>query len=140
MFKMIGADGRQYGPATAEQLRQWIAEGRANAHTLIQAEGSTEWKPLVSVPEFAPTLAAPIPPVLPTTRRKSRIAAGLLGVLLGAWGVHRFYLGYAGVGIAQIIVTLATCGVGALWGFIEGILILAGSTITTDAGGEPLGD
>ena len=140
MFRMIGADGRQYGPINVEQLRQWITEGRANAHTLVQPEGGVEWKPLASFPEFSPPLASPVPPVLATPRRRSKIAAGLLGIFFGGFGVHRFYLGYVGVGIAQIIVTVATCGIGQLWGFIEGILILAGSTITTDARGEPLGD
>jgi hypothetical protein len=52
MYKIIGADGNEYGPVTAEQLRQWIAEGRANAQTKVQAEGSTEWKALSEFPEF----------------------------------------------------------------------------------------
>jgi TM2 domain-containing membrane protein YozV len=64
----------------------------------------------------------------------------LLGILLGGLGVHRFYLGYIGIGIAQIIVTICTFGVGHFWGLIEGILILTGSTITTDAEGRPLKD
>lgn len=70
---------------------------------------------------------------------KSKMAAGLLGVFLGAWGVHRFYLGYTGIGIAQIAVTIVTCGIGGIWGFIEGILILTGS-MNTDANGLPLQD
>lgn len=70
---------------------------------------------------------------------KSKIAAGLLGIFLGGLGIHRFYLGYVGIGIAQIIVTLVTCGVGALWGLVEGILILVGK-IDTDAEGIPLKD
>jgi TM2 domain-containing membrane protein YozV len=72
--------------------------------------------------------------------QKSKVVAGLLGILLGGLGIHRFYLGYTGVGIAQIVVTLLTCGVGALWGFIEGILILVGTGITTDAQGRPLSE
>jgi TM2 domain-containing membrane protein YozV len=68
---------------------------------------------------------------------KSRLAAGLLGILLGGWGIHRFYLGYVGIGILQIVVTLVTCGIGSLWGFIEGILILTG-WMETDAQGRPL--
>jgi TM2 domain-containing membrane protein YozV len=71
---------------------------------------------------------------------KSKLAAGLLGIFLGSIGVHRFYLGYTLIGVLQIIVTLVTCGAGALWGFIEGILILCGKGITTDANGAPLGD
>lgn len=73
------------------------------------------------------------------TGQKSKLAAGLLGIFLGGWGIHSFYLGNPGKGVSQIVVTIITCGIGALWGFIEGILILAGS-ITTDANGNPLGD
>ncbi|MHB0976367.1 MAG: TM2 domain-containing protein [Candidatus Aquicultorales bacterium] len=71
--------------------------------------------------------------------QKSRLAAGIFGVLLGWAGVHRFYLGHTGIGIAQIIVTVITAGLGALWGFIEGILILTNSpSFRTDATGRPL--
>ena len=69
---------------------------------------------------------------------KSRMTAGLLGIFLGGFGVHRFYLGYTSIGVLQILVTIATCGIGSLWGTIEGILILAGTGITTDAEGRPL--
>jgi len=69
--------------------------------------------------------------------QKSKITAGLLGIILGGLGFHSFYLGHVGKGILQIIVTVCTCGLGALWGFIEGILILTGS-INTDANGVPL--
>ena len=68
---------------------------------------------------------------------KSKLVAGLLGLFLGAWGIHNFYLGNTGRGVAQIIVTIVTCGIGSFWGFIEGILILTGS-INTDANGKPL--
>jgi hypothetical protein len=69
---------------------------------------------------------------------KSRLTAGLLGIFLGAFGVHRFYLGFTSIGVLQILVTIATCGVGGLWGIIEGGLILSGSGIKTDADGRPL--
>lgn len=69
---------------------------------------------------------------------KSRLTAGLLGIFLGGLGVHRFYLGYTTIGVLQILVTIATCGLGSIWGLIEGILIISGSTITTDAEGRPL--
>ena len=70
---------------------------------------------------------------------KSKMVAGLLGLFLGGIGIHNFYLGNTGRGVAQIIVTVFTCGMGALWGFIEGILILTGS-INTDSDGNPLVD
>ena len=57
MYKIIGADQKEYGPVTAEQLRQWITEGRADGRTLVQAEGGA-WKPLSTFPEFADTRPA----------------------------------------------------------------------------------
>lgn len=75
---------------------------------------------------------------------KSKLVAGLLGIFLGTFGVHNFYLGYNGKAVAQLLMTILSCGalaaVSAVWGLIEGILILAGSTITTDATGRPLGE
>jgi hypothetical protein len=71
---------------------------------------------------------------------KSRLVAGLLGIFLGGLGVHRFYLGYTSIGVAQILVTVLTFGVGAIWGLVEGIMILTRSTITTDEHGRPLRD
>ncbi len=70
---------------------------------------------------------------------KSRLTAGLLGVFLGGLGIHNFYLGNSGRAIAQIIVSVFTCGIGCFWGIIEGILILTGK-IDTDADGNPLVD
>lgn len=70
MYKIIGADGKEYGPASAEQLRQWVKEGRADAQTRVLAEGGTDWKPLSAFPEIAssnvpPTQFAPPPPDVP---------------------------------------------------------------------------
>jgi hypothetical protein len=62
MYKIIGADGREYGPISADQLRGWIAEGRATAQTRAQAEGSAQWKPLTEYLEFAVALAHALPP------------------------------------------------------------------------------
>lgn len=69
---------------------------------------------------------------------KQKMVAGLLGIFLGGFGAHNFYLGYTKKAVIQLIVTLVTCGIGAWWGFIEGILILCGKTITTDAEGNEL--
>lgn len=85
------------------------------------------------------------PPV--NSQLKSRMAAGLLGIFLGAFGIHNFYLNYTNKAILQLLVSLiggiltcglATFGIG-IWGFVEGILILTGS-INQDANGMPLGN
>lgn len=74
---------------------------------------------------------------------KSKIAAGLMGIFLGYFGVHNFYLGYTGKAVAQLLITILSCGIlsfaSGIWGLIEGILILAGS-IEKDAKGNMLID
>lgn len=68
---------------------------------------------------------------------RNRWVAGALGVLLGGFGVHRFYLGFTGIGFAQIAATVLTLGiVGPIWGFIEGILCFCGAM--RDVDGLPL--
>jgi hypothetical protein len=62
MYKIIGADGKEYGPISADQLRQWIAEGRVNATTQILPEGGTEWRPVSAFPEFMASVPVGAPP------------------------------------------------------------------------------
>lgn len=64
-------------------------------------------------------------PKLPGAEKKT--TAGILGILLGSLGIHKFYLGYKKEGIIQIVITVLTCGVGALVGLIEGVIYLTKS-------------
>lgn len=74
-------------------------------------------------------------------QNKNKIAAGLLGIFLGTFGIHNFYLGYTSKAVAQLLITVLSCGflsgISAIWGLIEGIFILTGS-IDKDADGNPL--
>lgn len=74
---------------------------------------------------------------------KSKVAAALLAFFLGGIGIHNFYLGYTGKGIAQLLISLLSCGflapISGIWAFVEFIMILIGS-ISTDANGVPLTD
>ncbi len=96
MYRIIGADGREYGPVTRETLLQWIAESRANAQSRVRAEGAAEWQVLGSLPEFAlawgaanasrPPVAAyvPIAPVGPGVVRRTNnwaVASLIMGLL-----------------------------------------------------------
>ncbi|HKS35707.1 MAG TPA: DUF4339 domain-containing protein, partial [Verrucomicrobiae bacterium] len=81
MYKIIGADGNEYGPVSIDQVRRWIAEGRADARTKVQIDGG-EWKPLSEFPEFGADLAskgavASAPPRVAITEA-DRIAAEIL--------------------------------------------------------------
>ncbi len=69
---------------------------------------------------------------------KQKMVAGLLQIFLGSFGAGRFYTGHMGLAIAQIAVTWLTCGAGALWPLIDGIMMLTGKV--TDAQGRPLRD
>jgi GYF domain 2 len=64
-YTIIGGDQKQYGSVTADNIRQWIAEGRLSAQSLAQAQGDAEWKPLSAFPEFADVLAASSTPLQP---------------------------------------------------------------------------
>lgn len=75
---------------------------------------------------------------------KSKIAAGILAILLGWLGIYNFYLGYTGKAVGQLILGLLgfltfgiTTWAAAIWGLVEGIMILTGS-ISKDANGVPL--
>ena len=74
---------------------------------------------------------------------RSKIVTFLLAFFLGYFGVHNFYLGKTGLGIAQLLITVLTFGIGVLitvpWSFIEGILALVSSNFR-DGDGLPLSD
>jgi TM2 domain-containing membrane protein YozV len=77
---------------------------------------------------------------------KSKIAAGILGIFLGWLGIHNFYLGFQSKAIVQLVLGLLgivtfgiTTWISAIWGLVEGIMILVGS-IPADADGKPLAD
>ena len=134
MYKIIETDGQQYGPIDAKRIRQWIGEKRANAHTLAQSEGSADWKPLISFPEFAAIFqASPQPPATTGSnpRASNKIVAGIFGIVLGGLGIHKFILGYTGTGLIMLLVSVLSCFILApimhLIGLIEGIIYLTKS-------------
>jgi TM2 domain-containing membrane protein YozV len=139
MYKIIGADNQQYGPVNLDQMRRWITENRVRAETLVQAEGSTEWKPLSSFPELAAELKTAPPPFASSSavppfasmsnpRASNKIPAGICGIILGGLGVHKFILGYTGTGLIMLLVSVVSCGtlypVMHIIGIIEGIIYL----------------
>jgi TM2 domain-containing membrane protein YozV len=58
---------------------------------------------------------------------EKKLPAGILGILLGGFGIHKFYLGYTTEGIIHIVITIVTCGIGGIIGLIEGIIYLTKS-------------
>ncbi|WP_108867480.1 TM2 domain-containing protein [Aquimarina aquimarini] len=56
-----------------------------------------------------------------------KMLAGILAIVVGSFGVHKFMLGYTKEGIIQIVITFVTCGIGSFIGLIEGIIYLTKS-------------
>lgn len=117
MYKIIGANQTEYGPVSAEQIRQWIAEGRVNAQTLAQAEGETGWKPISQFPEFSASFAATpppfgaggpvpgapgIPPFGDTSAAQSKVSGPAIGIIV--------------VGALNILIALAALGYSLMQG------------------------
>ena len=116
MYRIIGADGREYGPATADQVRAWITEGRVNAQTRALAEGTAQWKPLAEYPEFAPMLVRTTPPLpapgpislAPTPRNNLTAVMGMvMGILSITCGTCCYGLPFNVLGIVFSLVALA---------------------------------
>ena len=81
MYTIIGGDGSEYGPVPAEQIRAWIAAGRANLETQAKAAGTEEWKPLGEFADFggriggAPAFEADEPAPVPVPSARPVLAA-----------------------------------------------------------------
>ena len=56
-----------------------------------------------------------------------KLVAGVVAILIGSLGIHKFILGYSKEGIIQIVATFVTCGVAGIIPFIEGIIYLTKS-------------
>ena len=114
MFKLLGTDNKEYGPASAEQIQTWIAQGRANARTPLQADGSTEWKPLAEFPEFAAALQQAGQAAVP--------AAATTGIQSPAPPPKT-----SGLAVTSLVLGclgLLTCGITSLVGLVLGIIAL----------------
>lgn len=60
MYKIIGADGNQYGPVPLEELKSWVRDRRANGDTMVQGPGMTDWRPMRTFSEFSDVLGVPV--------------------------------------------------------------------------------
>lgn len=171
MYTIFGADGNEYGPVEKEVLIEWAQQGRVIERTMLLEHATSRKFLACDLPELAavfnapPQIDLPVPPptgVSPyaaypaypaynpynpyAISYRKKVTAGLLGIFLGCFGVHRFYLGYTGIGMLQLLLSTVfaffTCGLtffpAVLWGLIEGILCFTGSI--PDAEGRRLAD
>lgn len=119
MYKIIGGDGKEYGPVTADQLRQWVADGRANAHSQVRPEGAADWQSLGSLPELAALFSAPPASIGATGGQAGKIYEGdyeldIFGCLSRGWSLlsSNFWLLVGGCAVYLLII-------GGLSGFAQ---------------------
>jgi hypothetical protein len=88
IYKIIGEDGKEYGPVSSRQLRQWIAEGRVESRTPVFVDGAKDWNFVGLLPEFTNCFAPVTPPVfLPSGQPRKINSLALAGLVCGilAW-------------------------------------------------------
>jgi uncharacterized membrane protein YeaQ/YmgE (transglycosylase-associated protein family) len=133
MYKIIGGDGKEYGPVSAEDLRRWIAEGRVNAQTRVQAEGSADWQPLGSIAEFGlPAFATALPTPLPRTATAPTFIKvfSILNMIFGGLGLLCTPMNFIGIPLAAKTLGNSPMMLGymifsSVWGFIGACVLLA---------------
>lgn len=100
------------------------------------AFGNTDQPPPMNGGYQSNPYSSPAPPNMPVSgyphsSDPNRLAAALLAIFLGSFGIHKFYLGYKSAGVIMLLITLLTCGLGGLVmnviGIIEGIIYIAKS-------------
>ena len=144
MYRVIGADEKEYGPVGADEVRQWIVDRRLHANSLLQRAGSSEWQPLSTFPEFAPWLsgAAAFPPgACPVVSRSNSMAVtGLVMSCIALLCCGCAPLGVLGIvfsaiGLSEANRDPAEAGKGiAVAGIVIGIISLLGSVVALTAG------
>ena len=112
MYRVIGADGQEYGPVSAEEMRRWIAEGRANAQTRVFAGAVGQWRLLGDLPEFAATSGSQSPSPPPVPRLDANLSkCALAGFILSALG---FCCCLAGLPVSIAGLILSWVGLGRI--------------------------
>lgn len=117
--------GQQIGPMEKEQLRNYDL----TPDSKVWCEGMSDWCPAYTIPELMEMMPpkSNVQEQYVSSTGKSNIAAGVLALLLGGFGIHYFYMGKTGGGFICIALTLVTCGIWEIISFIQGIMILCGT-------------
>ena len=125
MFKIIGADQKEYGPISVEQIRQWIRDGRLNPTTPAQREGATDWQQLSAYSEFADLFQ-----IAPTASPTATYAPSAAPGVMPSGPVYDAASGIKGPAIALIVVAV----LGIAYHLFEAfaVLLFRGASMATN--------
>lgn len=118
---------QNYGPYSLEEANRLIVSGQLSRDDLAWVEGTPSWTRLGLVPGTVEV--PPMPGSVPDgSSDRLILPAFLLAFFLGALGVHRFYVGKTGSGIAMVVLTLSIVGIvaTAIWATVDWIMIVCG--------------
>ncbi|MDY5585422.1 MAG: TM2 domain-containing protein [Arcanobacterium sp.] len=135
-----------YGQGGQQQMPPFQAQNQQETNP-FRAESASFNANYQQSPNYQQPYAGPPQSPYGYHGQRSKIVAGVLGILVGALGIHNFYLGQNGKGLAQLLISVLSFGllspISGLWGFIEGVLILVSTPGTKwhhDAQGWELRD
>ncbi len=123
-YIIIGGDGKEYGPVTADEVREWVQAGRANGETRIKPEGAADWSSLRELPELAGdssgSAAPDLPPMQSTAGETgSTSPTDLLKRDYSVWSAGCFERGWEAL-MANLGVAI---GASAIFGVFIGVLM-----------------
>ena len=130
MYKIIGGDGREYGPVTEAELRKWIAEGRLSAQSLAKAESDAEFRALATFPEFADAFgtaahgygeAASTAPAIDWSKHDYELDIG--GCISRGWTLFMDHIGIL-LGCSVLYLLIIVVGSGGINAVLGGIFSL----------------
>jgi prepilin-type processing-associated H-X9-DG protein len=87
VYHIIGSDQKEYGPVSAEQIRQWATEGRIHRATAARLASETDWKTLGTLPEFAESFPPPAGLTPPTPVATENCGMATAALICGALGM-----------------------------------------------------
>ena len=136
-YKIIGGDGKEYGPVSLNQLKTWIGEGRIDGEIQVMRSDQSNWGPAASLPELGlgaspdtpPSAPAPAPPAAPVSPTPATPVSPTPATPPAGPSVDQLRLAntarsgagwfywIAGLSVVNSIATLS----GSSWGFIIGL-------------------
>jgi hypothetical protein len=137
-YRLIGSDGIEYGPVTADEVRAWIREGRASAKTMVHASDNPAWRKLGELPEFAADIAqraanAPGGNAIPAAPKPEQNKTARMGFILSIVSLLCCCVPLAPVGLIVSVIALVRINNGkdlkegygfALAGIVISVLVI----------------
>jgi TM2 domain-containing membrane protein YozV len=128
---------QNYGPYSLHEVNSMLISGRLDHDDLAWIEGTPDWTSLRAVPGVVSV--PPLPPRMghgdqendydPDCSDRKILPAFLMAFFVGVFGIHRFYVGKTGSGLAMLLISVTVVGlfITGIWALIDWIMIVSGA-------------